>query len=192
MICLVGNLPALQVGHQQVAGYGAEWIDESLIRAAEACNRKDFPFVDDIRDGILHYLENRCPLKVFSLEDLFERMRVMLRRIGCQAMADHLKPLSPPVTVSLVGPARDAGNGFELAFFRLLSEEIKLLRASGAETIHFCDLMECVEILNCSKRRARKNNKATRQLAAEITAFLERFDERPTVRKHELHLTLDQ
>ena len=188
MICLAGNLPALQIGHQQVAGYQTGWIDESLVRAAEACNRKDFPFIDDIRDGILHYLEIRCPLRVFALEDLFERMRSMLRKIGCEAIAEHLKALAPPVTVSLIGPARDAGNGYELVFFRLLSEEIQLLRDSGAEEIHFCNLKECVEILNCGKGMS----KACKLLTDEITGFLERFDKQPIAQEHELPLTLDQ
>ncbi len=188
MICLAENLPPLQIGHQQVAGYGTGWIDESLIRAAEACNHRDFPFIDDIRNGILHYLENRCPLRVFPLEELFERMRIMLRRIGFESIAEQLKPLAPPVTVSLIGPARSAGNGYELIFFRLLSEEIQLLRASGAESIRFCDLRECVEILSCGKEKS----PTCQQLIAEIIAFLDRFDKHPIARERKLHLTLEQ
>jgi len=187
MICLAGNLPALQVGHHQVVGYDTGWIDESLRRAAVASNRVDFPFINDIRDGILHYLEKRCPLRVFALEDLFKRMRVMLRKIGCHAIADHLIPLAPPVTVSLVGPAREAGNGFELIFFRLLTEEIDLLRYSGAESICFCDIDACVEILS----NGRSKQKASRQLKAEIVDFLERFDKAPLAPERNFHLTLD-
>ena len=186
MICLAGNLPALQVGNQQVAGYDTGWIAESLLRAASACDRQDFPFINDIRDGILHYLENRCPLRVFALEDLFERMRVMLRKIGCHAMADHLTPLAPPVTVSLIGPAREAGNGYELIFFRLLVEEINLLKEAGAESICFCHLTECLQVLGCVQ-----NGKASAQLGDEIIAFLKRFDKQPIASQRKLHLTLD-
>jgi len=190
MICLAGNLPALQVGNQQVAGYDASWIDEALARAAVACNRQDFPFINDIRDGILHYLENRCPLRVFALEDLFERMRVMLRKIGCHAIADHLTPLAPPVTVSLTGPARDAGNGYELAFFQLLSEEIDLLKLSGVESIRFCHLEECVTLLT-SDKRSRKKRLASAQLGAEIQAFLRRFHKQAITAERKLNLILD-
>jgi len=190
MICLAGNLPALQVGNQQVAGYDASWIDEALTRAALACNRQDFPFIDDIRDGILHYLENRCPLRVFALEDLFERMRVMLRKIGCQAIADHLTPLAPPVTVSLIGPARDAGNGYELVFFRLLSEEIDSLKLAGAEAIRFCHLEECVALLTHQKKTRRKRV-ISEQLGAEIKAFLGNFPAHATTAERKLNLTID-
>jgi hypothetical protein len=190
MICLAGNLPALQVGNQQVAGYDAGWIEEALARAAIACNRQDFPFIDDIRDGILHYLENRCPLRVFALEDLFERMRLMLRKIGCHAIADHLTPLAPPVTVSLIGPAREAGNGYELVFFQLLGEEIDLLKLSGAESIRFCHLDECVKLLNSGKR-SRSKRIASEQLGAEIKAFLNRFHQQSISAERKLSLTLD-
>jgi len=190
MICLAGNLPALQVGNQQVADYGSSWIDEALARAALACNRQDFPFIDDIRDGILHYLENRCPLRVFALEDLFERMRVMLRKIGCQAIADHLTPLAPPVTVSLTKPAREAGNGYELVFFQLLGEEIDSLKLAGAESIRFCHLEECVALLTNAKKSRRKRM-ASEQLGAEIKAFLKRLPTHSFTAERKLNFILD-
>ncbi len=190
MICLAGNFPALQVGNQQVAGYDASWIDEALARAAVASNRQDFPFIDEIRDGIIHYLENRCPLRVFALEDLFERMRSMLRKIGCHAIADHLTPLAPPVTVSLVGAAREAGNGYELGFFKLLSKEIDTLKLAGAEAIHFRDLEECVQLLT-SGQRSRRKRQDGEQLRAEIQAFLKRLHKQAISAKGKLTLILD-
>ena len=147
MICLVGKLPVLQVGRHQVAGYGTEWIDVALHRAARSCDRADFPFIDDIRDGILHYLEHKCPWRVLPLEDLFERMKRMLRRIGCDAIANNLNPLAPPITLSIARAAREAGNGFELVFFQKLQKEIDDLHARGAEEFHFTELRESARIL---------------------------------------------
>ena len=147
MICLVGKLPVLKVGRHHVSSYDTAWIDVALQRAAHSCDRADFPFIDDIRDGILHYLEHKCPWRVLPLEDLFERMKRMLRRIGCDAIADNLKPLAPPITLSIARAAREAGNGFELAFYRKLQEEIDDLHARGAEEFHFTELRESARIL---------------------------------------------
>ena len=122
MICIVGNLPVLKVGHHHVVGYDTEWIDEALSRAAIASNRHDFPFIDDIRDGVMHYLEHRCPLRVLPLEDLYERMRVMLRKIGCDAIANNLVPLGTTTTVSLAKSAPQAGNELDLVLFFLPTE----------------------------------------------------------------------
>ena len=64
--------------------YDTAWLDVALERAALAADHEDFPFVADIRGGIVKYLETKCPLKLLNLEDLFERMRKMLVKIGCE------------------------------------------------------------------------------------------------------------
>ncbi len=171
MICLVGNLPVLKVGNHQVVGYGSDWIDHALERAAREANRDDFPFIDDIRNGVLHYLEHRCPLRVLPIEDLYARMERMLRRIGCPAIARELQQLSPPVTVSLASAARDAGNGYELVFFCLLTKDLNDLRANGVESIRFQDIEKTAMIL-----RGKENfTEDCQQLAQEIEAFLVRY-----------------
>jgi hypothetical protein len=187
MICLAGNLPALQIGRQQVVGYKTDWIEESLNRAAAACGRTDCPFLNDIQNGILHFLEKRCSLKILPIGDLYERMRGMLRKIGCPEIADHLVPLAPPVAVSLIGPARKAGIGFELVFFQLLKDEIELLQDSGAESIRFCDIDESVKLLWSSDT----TDELRRQLKTEITTFLESYHRQIPAPHRELHLTLD-
>ena len=70
MISLIGNRPALQIGRYQVIDYDTEWLDDALRRAARAADHEDFPFVADIRSGIVKYLETKCPLKLLQLEDL--------------------------------------------------------------------------------------------------------------------------
>ncbi|RYD61291.1 MAG: hypothetical protein EOP83_17385, partial [Verrucomicrobiaceae bacterium] len=100
MISLIGNRPALQIGRYQVIDYDTAWLDDALRRAATAAEHEDFPFIADIRAGIVQYLETKCPLKLLHLEDLFDRMRKMLVKIGCERIAEKLEPLAPPVTVS--------------------------------------------------------------------------------------------
>lgn len=187
MICLVGKLPVLQIGRHQVAGYGTGWIDVALKRAAASCDRADFPFIDDIRDGVLHYLEHKCPWRLLPIEDLFERMKRMLRRIGCDAIADHLLPLAPPLKVSVARAAREAGNGFELVFFQTLQEEIDDLRRRGAEEFHFTELRESARVL-CGAARW---DRSCDRLHQEILAFLQNFAQQPIAERRKIHLTID-
>jgi hypothetical protein len=175
VISLIGNRPALQIGRYQVIDYDTSWLDAALSRAARAADHEDFPFVEDIRSGIVKYLETRCPLKLLQLEDLFDRVRRMLVKIGCERIAEKLQPLAPPVTVSLVHAAMEAGNGFELAFFETLRVELADLRAAGAEEIHFVGLRESSLIL----RGSAKWNKHCEALLAEIRAFLRAWDREP-------------
>ena len=172
MISLIGNRPALQIGRYQVIDYDTAWLDDALRRAARAADHEDFPFVEDIRSGVVKYLETKCPLKLLHLEDLYDRMRRMLVKIGCQRIAEKLEPLAPPVTVSLVRAAMEAGNGFELAFFETLRAELGDLRAAGAEEIRFIGLRESTLIL----RGTSKWGKHCECLLSEIEAFLRNWD----------------
>lgn len=172
MISFIGNRPAIKIGRYQVIDYDTAWLDLALKRAALAADHEDFPFITDIRAGIIQYLETKCPLKLLSLEDLFDRMRKMLVKIGCERMAEKLQPLAPPVTISLVKAAMDAGNGFELAFFETLRTEISDLRNAGAEEIHFVGLRESSMVL----RGAAKWNKQCEALFVEIQAFVSAWD----------------
>jgi hypothetical protein len=172
VISLIGNRPALQIGRHQVIDYDTAWIDDALRRAARAADQEDFPFVDEIRSGVVQYLETKCPLKLMRLDELYDRMRRMLVKIGCTGIAEKLEPLAPPVTVSLVRAAMDAGNGFELAFFENLRAELAALRTAGAEEIRFTGLRESAMIL----RGAGKWNKHCETLLFEIEAFLRTWD----------------
>jgi hypothetical protein len=184
VISLIGNRPAIQIGRYQVIEYDTVWLDAALRRAARAADHEDFPFVDDIRCGIVKYLETKCPLKLLNLEDLYDRMRKMLVKIGCERIAEKLEPLAPPVTVSLVRAAMEAGNGFELAFFENLRAELSDLRSAGAEEIRFTGLRESTLIL----RGTAKWNKHCESLLSEIEAFLRNWDSDPTESAHALHL----
>jgi hypothetical protein len=172
VISLIGNRPALQIGRYQVIDYDTAWLGDALRRAARAADHEDFPFIDDIRNGIETYLETKCPLKLLNLEDLYDRMRKMLVKIGCERIAENLQALAPPVTVSLLRSAMEAGNGFELAFFKSLRCELSDLRAAGAEEIRFTGLRESTMIL----RGTSTWNKQCAALLTEIEAFLLAWD----------------
>lgn len=187
MISLIGNRPALQIGRYQVIDYDTAWLDDALRRAARAADHEDFPFVEDIRCGVERYLETKCPLKLLPLDDLYERMRKMLVKIGCGRIAEKLEPLAPPVTVSLVRAAMEAGNGFELAFFETLRSELGELRAAGAEEIRFTGLRESTMIL----RGTEKWNKQCGSLLSEIEAFIRNWDREPPEEDQATHLCVE-
>lgn len=187
MISLIGNRPALQVGRHQVFDYDTAWLGDALRRAALAAERDDFPFIDDIRSGIVQYLELRCPLRLLPLADLFTKMRKMLMTIGCETIAEKLEPLAPPLTVSLLPAAQQAGNGFELAFFEAIRAELEELRGEGAEEIRFTDLKESARII----RGATKWDKHCALLEEEIIAFLRDCDREQKAFERPLRLKVE-
>ncbi|HVJ45510.1 MAG TPA: hypothetical protein VM511_03925 [Luteolibacter sp.] len=172
MISFIGNRPAIQIGRHQVFDYDTAWLDDALIRAARAADQNDFPFVTEIRSGIVEYLEHACKLRLLHLHELFEKVRKMLVKIGCGHIAEHLRPIAPPLTISLVHAAMEAGSGYELAFFEKLRSELEELRSHGAGEIRFTGVRECVLIL----RSAKKWDKRCETVFQEIEAFLKSWD----------------
>lgn len=172
MICHIRNRPALQIGSQQVFDYDTAWLETALHRAAHAAEVEDFPFAADIRSGVIRYLETRCPLQLMPISDLYDRMRRMLVKIGCQHIADHLQPLAPPITFCLHRLALGAGRGFEIGFFSALLDELDRLRIAGVEEIRFTGLRECVMEL----RGQTQWTNDCQSLANEIEEFLLRKD----------------
>jgi hypothetical protein len=188
MISLIGKRPALQIGRYQVIDYDTAWLDDALRRAARAADHENFPFVEEICDGIVQYLETKCPLRLLQLDELYERLRKMLVKIGCTPIAEKLEPLAPPVTVSLVRAAMEAGNGFELAFFETLRSELANLHRAGVEEIRFVSLRQCVLIL----RGTQQWNKGCEALLQEILAAITAWDRDQPARPRPLRLLVEE
>lgn len=186
MISFIGNRPVLQIGRQQVTGYGTEWLRDAIEQGAIAAERHDFPFTDELLQGINHYLENKCPLRVLTVEDLHSRIRKMLQKIGCESIAETLPLTAPPVTLSLSHAAEQAGNGFELAFFNHLHDEIEDLRSHGVKTLRFTKTKECVQILRGIKRWTTPCEK----LHQEILNFLQTHGQPAEKNSAEVKITL--
>jgi hypothetical protein len=174
LIAILGNRPALQIGRHQVLDYDSDWLDHAILRAAREAGHADFPYVGEIRSGIIEYLETKCPLKLLAIGELFERVRKMLRQIGCEGIADHLRPSAPPVTVSLIHAAMAAGSGFELGFFETLRTELDELRNLGVEEIEFTGLRESA----CILRGVEKWDRRCEILLGEIESFLANWKNR--------------
>jgi len=172
VISFIGNRPALQVGRYQVFDYDPAWLDDALLRAAKAADQNDFPFVEEIRCGVMQYLETACSLRLMDIKELFDKVRKMLVKIGCEHIAEQLRPLSPPLTVSLIHAAKEAGTGYELAFFEKLRAELEELRDHGVEKIRFTEVRESVLIL----RSTAKWDKRCEAVLREVEAFLSSWE----------------
>lgn len=130
MIAWIKNRPVIDVGGHQVAVYDRQWLCDALKRAAREADHGDFPFVEEICEGIFQYLENGCSLKLLPLPQLYDKMALMLRRMNCERIAAHLVIMGPPLTLCLLSLAERAS--FELAFLQQLRAELQRLKAGGA------------------------------------------------------------
>jgi hypothetical protein len=188
MICIVGNLPVLQVGRYQVTGYSTHWIRKAIEQAAVRAHQDDFAFTEDIYEGVIHYLENKCSLRLLKIEDLYKRISHMLSRIGYEQIAKAIIPVAPPVTISLERAARDAGDGYELAFFKELQDELFELKQTGATDVYFSHVEECV----CILKQANNWNDECKELEADIIDWLAKVGTRPERQGYRIRACLQQ
>lgn len=188
MICIVGNLPVLQVGRYQITGYNTQWIRQAIEQAAVRANQAEFAFTEDVYEGVIHYLEHKCTLRLLTLEDLYKRLSHMLSRIGYDSIANALEPIAPPVTISLERAARDAGNGYELAFFHELQTELLNLKATGASDVYFSHVEECVHIL----KQTETWDEECAELEADIIDWLKKLGTQPQRQGYRIRASLKQ
>jgi len=175
MICIAGNMPVLQIGEYQVTNYDTYWIRKAIENAAHRADQSHYLFVDEVYDGIVHYLENKCSLRLLPIEELFTRIEYTLKRIGCETIANALRVECPAITISLQRAASDAGSGYELAFYSILFEEMKSLKELGANDIFFNHIRESVLIL----KQTTEWNDECDQLEQDILLWLKNTGTQP-------------
>ncbi len=175
MICIAGNMPVIQVGDYQVTNYDTFWIRRAIQGAADRTQHSEFAFVDDVYEGVVYYLENQCSLRLLKLEALYDRIRHMLKRIGCEGIANALQIEAPPVTISLERAAVEAGNGFELAFYQILQKEMRGLKKMGAKEVFFGQVRESIMVL----KQSQDWSEGCEQLERDIMLWLKKEGTKP-------------
>ncbi len=150
MIATLSGKPVLRIGNYCVTSYDDEWLAEALDQAARRMGGDIAPFRDDLLAGVDYYLEQVCSLKVLPVEELFARLKKMLRQVGLDSLADHLALSAPPISVNLLDLADSCP--LPLFFYQRLREELNELRHSGVSHCAFSGVRECALLLEGARR----------------------------------------
>jgi len=168
MVCQPNLLPLLKFGDYEVVSYEARWLSDEISKAADKAGHPDWFFAGDITRAVIEYLRHRFPKNIITIEELYKKIEVALSHMGCDDIASRLEILPPPVRISLLDIARDAGSGFELEFFRLLRQRLAQCERSGTSQIMCYGLRKAVKDLCCAGRW----NSACEKLTEEINDFI--------------------
>lgn len=156
MIAFKNNRPALLVGAGFITEYGSNWLSEAFEEAAVQAETT-LPFKEDLIASILLYLEESCPLDALPIDELYGKIRDMLREVGLDHLADHLPTNPPPYPVSLGDIARR--HPLPLFFINQLEQELSDLQDLGLTKYRFTDLKQCVLALQGHKRWTKTSEK---------------------------------
>lgn len=165
MIAALYSRPALQTGQCVVADYDQQWIEDVLREAAREAG-VTLPFVHEVAEGVLAYLEKKCPLKALPLEYLFARMSHLLCEIGLPLIAEHLHPQLPPVDIELDAMAGE--DPLPLFFYTKLKQRMDDLRRLGMTTYRFSGAHRCSLMLGSRRRSCPTQKRAL----VELQSFL--------------------
>lgn len=184
MVCQPNVLPLLKFGDYEVVSYEARWLSDEITKAASKAGHEDWFFAGDITRAVIEYLKNRFPKNTITIEELYKKIETALSFMGCDDIARTLEIVPPPVRISLMDIAHEAGSGFELEFFRILREKLIDTERCGTSQIICCELRRAVKHL-CGAGRW---NSLCQDLAEEINDYI--ISELARTRSGEISLVL--
>lgn len=168
MIALPSQLPLLRIGQFETTALEPYWIETSIRDAATAAGSDDWWPASDIARSLMIYLRDRFAGTAITLEELAAKIRLTLEKIGFSEIGSKMRLSPPRLTLSLQDLAREAGDGFELRFFRLLENRLAEMARLGVTAVSLTDSRDGVKTLCSAKHWSR----ACQDLEQEILAFL--------------------
>ncbi|HET6406559.1 MAG TPA: hypothetical protein VFG14_01665 [Chthoniobacteraceae bacterium] len=167
MIAFPNDLPFIRLGNGEVVPFEADWLAQSLSGAARKAGLNKWWLASHVTASVTEYLRTDNEAPVIEAERLEQAVRSVLQCIGYAEVSQHFQVGQPLLNISLIELARQAGTGYELAFFELLAR--RLAEAFASRTPHFrlIGLHSCVKLLRARKIWSRDCD----QLEAEIVLF---------------------
>lgn len=167
MIAFPNDLPLIRLGNGEVVPFEADWLAQSLSGAARKAGLNKWWLATHVTASVTEYLRSDNEAPVIDVDRLEQAVRSVLQCIGYSEVSTHFQIGQPLVNISLIDLAREAGSGYELAFFELLAR--RLAEAFASKTPHFrlIGLHACVKLLRARKVWSRDCD----QLQAEIVLF---------------------
>lgn len=170
MIALPNDLPLIRLDTGEAVPFEPDWLMHSLARAARRAGLPQWWLAPHVTASVTEYLRADHDATVIESTRLEEAVQSVLQVIGYAEVGRHFVVGRPVLAISLVDLAREAGAGYELAFFELLGR--RLAEAFASRTPHFqlTGLEHCVKILRARKIWGRD----CESLQAEIVLFARR------------------
>jgi hypothetical protein len=185
MIAFPNDLPLIRLENGEVTPFDADWLSQSLAKAARQAGLSKWWLTSHVTASVTEFLRSESDTPVVEAEKLEEAVRSVLQCIGYAEVSQYFRVGLPLMNISLIDLAREAGTGYELAFFELLAR--RLADALAARTPHFrlIGLHACVKMLRSRKVWSRECDR----LQSEIVSFTRQQTDSMTV-THDVSFSL--
>ena len=167
MIALLDGMPLVVLPDGRNTVFDKQWIISSLRNAAEYAGYHRWWLAEHIAESVAVYLRrdfSRNRVEVMNLQDA---VLEVLRNMGFQDVAECFRLPDPPILLSLTELVKEAGDGYELAFYGLLGNRLQRAVFSHTARLEIHDLTDCLRIL--ARRAGRGRREVLRE---EIVGFI--------------------
>jgi hypothetical protein len=171
MIALLDGMPMVQLPEGKSVLYDKTWIIAALRSAAERSGQRNWWLAEHIAESVTLYLRRDFESNSVGIPNLEAAVHEVLGTLGFPEIAEAFHLPEPPVHLSLTDLVREAGEGYELAFFDLLKGRLRRIAGSHAERLEIHDLTPCLRMLG--GKRGRRNYREG--LRGEIVGFIREF-----------------
>ena len=168
MIALKDDLPLVEFDGGQLVAFQPDWLIRSLRRAAQKAGYPQWWLAEHVAESVTTYLLDGFEATSLSVSRLSAEVQNVLQVIGYAEVAAQFVPEAPPAQLSLNEVAREAGSGYELAFFEILARRLQELLTPKTSRLELRDLERCVKLLRSRKVWSRDCD----SLRAEIVSFV--------------------
>jgi hypothetical protein len=174
VIALRDSLPLLRQNENEDSQIRHDWLCLCLRRAAEKAGHSQWWLAEHVAASVMCYLSTTYEKNVISLKQLCDIVLSVLQAIGYAEVALCLDTLPPRFELSLTELAKEAGPGYELAFFRLLKERIQPALSDQASNLDIYGLQSCVRHLQAVKTWSCNCSQLRNEIVDFLRAQLER------------------
>lgn len=168
MIAFRDNLPLVRFDDGRVIHFEPQWLSRAVATAASRAGYERWWLTEHVTESVASFLKHDFGDPVVGVSRLQTAVLSVLQVIGYPDVATHFQTPEPPARIALKSVAARAGAGYELAFFGLLRDEIREIRAARPSRIEFTGLQASVRIL----RNAKIWSPGCSELLAEIVRFV--------------------
>src|SRR6266576_5629898 len=168
MVAFKEEFPYLRTESGQLFEFNRDWLHAAINRAADKAGYPSWWLTDHVTESIAFYLRLRNDESVVAFKQLSQTVRYVLKVIGYKEIVPHFAPAPPPISISLVDIAHEAGTGYERAVLDLLEKRIETLSETGADNLQLFSLQACVNHLRGVKMWTR----ACDALREEVVCFV--------------------
>jgi len=168
MIALADGMPLVQLEDARVVAFQNDWIVRALARAAVKAGYQKWWLAGYVTETVAYYLASQYKGNAISVPRLTQLVGDVLQVIGYAEIAQCLVLGQPGERLDLVDLAREAGAGYELAFFNRLRDRLQSLIGAGTTDVDLVGLALCVKQL-CARKSWSRGCDA---LQEEIVSFV--------------------